>query len=197
MHTPTTRSGRATAALATLSLVLAGCSGGGETTDPTPDPAKSSSVASSADSGGAATPSAAAPEAPSGGTGGGDTGPAADPGEGRLEVNGKTYALTISDCKFTDDGPTKGSFEVNGTEGTGASFDMVQFYLGDDWSQTSVQLDFGPTQIYVIRSGTREGAVPATVDGSNVTWIESYRELDVAANSQVDLGEGVLNLTCA
>ncbi len=197
MHTPTTRSGRATAALATLSLVLAGCSGGGETIDPTSDPATSSAVAPSAAASGAGTPPAASPEATSGGSGGGDTGPAADPGEGRLEVNGKTYALTISECKFTDDGPSKGTFDVNGTEASGASFEMTQFYLGDKWSQTSVQLDFGPTQIYVIRSGTREGAVPATVDGTNVTWIESYRELDVAANSQVDLGQGVLNLTCA
>lgn len=66
----------------------------------------------------------------------------------------------------------------------------------DKWSQTSVQLDFGPTNIYVIRSGTREGAVPATVDEANIAWIEGYRDLDVAANSQVDLGQGVLNLTC-
>ena len=196
MQTLTTRSGRAVAALATFSLVLAGCSGGGETTDPTRDPAKSS-VAPSADTSGAATPPAASTPPSSAGPVGGDTGPAANPGEGRLEVNGKAYALTISECKFTDDGPTKGTVDVSGTEASGASFDMTQFYLGDKWSQTSVQLDFGPTQIYVIRSGTRAGAVPATVDGKNVTWIESYRELDVAANSQVDLGEGVLNLTCS
>ena len=195
MQTLATRSGRATAALATLGLVLAGCSGGGETTDPTADPEKSSAAAPSAM--GAASPSAAATTASSAGPVGGDTGPAANPGEGRLEVNGTTYALTISECKFTDDGPTKGTVDVKGTEASGASFDMTQFYLGDKWSQTSVQLDFGPTQIYVIRTGTSEGAVPATVDGRNVTWIESYRELDVAANSQVNLGEGVLNLTCA
>ncbi len=201
MHTLSTRSGRATAALATLSLVLAGCSGGGEATDPTIDPAKSSSIAPSASSGGespaAASPVAASPAATSGGSGSGDTGPAADPGTGRLEVNGKTYSFTISKCKFTDDGPSKGTVDVKGTEASGASFEMTQFYLGDSWSQTSVQLDFGPTQIYVIRSGASAGAVPATVDGTNVTWIESYHELDVAANSQVAVGEGVLNLTCA
>jgi hypothetical protein len=49
--------------------------------------------------------------------------------------------------------------------------------VGDKWSQTSVQLDFGPKKIYVIRSAAREGAVPAVVDGTNVTWIETYREL--------------------
>ena len=196
MQTLTTRSGRAVAALATFSLVLAGCSGGGETTDPTRDPAKSS-VAPSADTSAAGTPPAASTPPSRAGPMGGDTGPAADPGTGRLEVNGKTYSFTISRCKFNDDGPSKGTFDVKGTEASGASFDMTQFYLGDKWSQTSVELDFGPTKIYVIRSGVSEGAVPATVDGTNVTWIESYRELDVAANSQVAVGEGVLNLTCS
>ncbi len=196
MQTLSTRSGRATAALAALGLILAGCSGGGEATDPTVDPAKSSSVAPSSAAAGE-SPAAASQDVPSGGSGSGDTGPAADPGTGRLEVNGKTYAFTISKCKFTDDGPSKGTVDVKGSEASGASFEMTQFYLGDKWSQTSVQLDFGPTQIYVIRSGASEGAVPATVDGTNVTWIESYHELDVAANSQVAVGEGVLNLTCS
>jgi len=198
VHTHSSMAGRATAALTTIGLVLAGCSGGGDTSDPTREPAESSAIAPSAEPGGAAASPIASPAATSAGSGGGgDTGPAAAPGEGRLEVNGETYALTITECMFQADGPTKGTFDVNGTEASGATFEMTQFYLGDEWSQTSVQLDFGPTQIYVIRSGTREGAVPATVDGANVTWIETYQELDVAANSQVDLGEGVLNLTCA
>jgi hypothetical protein len=198
VHTHSSMSGRATVALATIGLVLAGCSGGGETSDPTREPAESSATAPSAEPGGAgASPAASAPATSGGSAGGGDTGPAAAPGEGRLEVNGETYALTIGECKFQTDGPTSGTVEVRGTEASGAAFAMTQFYLGDKWSQTSVQLDFGPKKIYVIRSAAREGAVPAVVDGTNVTWIETYREFDVAANAQVDLGQGVLNLTCA
>jgi hypothetical protein len=197
VHTQPSRSGRAAAGLATVGLVLAGCSGSAEPGDPTREPAESSSAAASAERSAAAASPVASPSAGSGGSeGGGDPGPAAAPGEGRLVVNGTTYELTISECTFRDDGPSKGSFDVSGIEAGGASFEMTQFYLGDEWSQSSVQLDFGPTQIYVIRSGTREGATPAVVDGGNVTWIESYRELDVEANSQVELGEGVLNLTC-
>ena len=201
MHVYPISSGRTAAALATLSLVFAGCSSG---EDAGASPVNTSTTAPgtpSAEPGGAgATPaSSEAPASAAGGTGngGGDTGPAAAPGTGRFVVNGTTYDITITECSFQDDGPTKGSFEIKGTEAGGASFDMVQFYLSDDWSQTSVQLDFGPTNIYVIRSSATEGASPATVDGSNVTWIETFKELDVAANSQEARGQGVVNLTCA
>ncbi len=208
MNVLSPRPGRATAALATLSLAIVGCSSGAGSTDPTSEVAASNAgaptaepdgpAATMADPGSAETPAEASPEAtPEGAAGGGDTGPAAAPGEGRLVVNGTTYALTISECEFTTDGPTKGTVDIKGTEASGASFEMTQFYLGDEWSQTSVVLDLGPTKVYVQRSGAREGAVPAVVDGANVTWTESYRELDEAANSQVELGEGVLNLTCA
>ena len=125
-----------------------------------------------------------------------DVGPAAAPGEGRLQVGGKTYDLTIASCKFNGDGPAEGTFEVKGTDADGHNFEMTQFFLGGDWSQSDVQLDLDKTKIYVISSSAREGAEPATVDGKNVTWVTSFRELDEAANSQVDLGEGTLNLTC-
>jgi len=197
VHMLSTGSGRVISTLATLSLVITGCSSDGGSTDPTGGSASTATIAPSAGSSDPGTSAAPTEAPPEGSSSGGDTGPAAAPGEGRLEVNGTTYALTISECKFTTDGPTKGTFEVRGTEAGGAPFEMTQFYLSDQWSQTSVQLDLGATKVYVIRSGVREGAVPATVDGQNVTWIESYHELDEAANSQVALGDGVLNLTCA
>lgn len=197
MHVLPTSSGRVTATLATLSLVFAGCAGGVEPTDPAKGSTASPGAVASTDPRSAGTSPAAPTEGTAGGSAsGGDTGPAAAPGEGRFQVNGTIYALTITDCKFTTDGPTKGTFSVKGTEAGGAPFDMTQFFLSDKWSQTSVELDLAATKIYVIRSGSREGATPAVVHGANVTWIESYRELDPAANSQVEVGEGVLNLTC-
>lgn len=196
MHLLSTIPSRAIAAIAVLGLIAVGCSTGGGSGDATAGPASPTAVTPGAEpTSGDGTPTAPT-EAPTEGSAGGNVGPAAAPGEGRLDVNGTTYPLTISSCEFTNEGPTKGTFEVRGTGPDGAAFEMTQFYLSDKWSQTSVQLDFGATNIYVIRSGTREGAVPAAVDGMNVTWIESYRELDVAANAQVELGEGVLNLTC-
>jgi len=59
-----------------------------------------------------------------------------------------------------------------------------------------VQLDLGPTKIYVIRTAASDGAPPAEVNGTNATWSETYRELDEAANSQEDIGTGTLNITC-
>jgi hypothetical protein len=126
-----------------------------------------------------------------------DAGPAAAPGAGRLEVGGKTYDLTIASCEFNGEGPAEGSFEVTGSDSDGHDFEMTQFFLNGEWSQSDVQLDLGKTKIYVIRSSASDGAEPAAVDGSNVTWVESYRELDEAANAQVELGEGTLNFTCA
>ncbi len=200
MHLLSITSNRASAALATLGLVLAGCASdgsGGPTTDPGSAVPQTSAApgAPSADPG-ESTASAPAPAAPTEASTGGDVGPAAAPGEGRLVVNGTTYALTIDECTFNADGPAKGTVEVRATENSGGAFSMTQFYLNDKWSQTSVQLDFGATNIYVIKTGSSAGATPATVDGANVTWIEEYRELDVAANSQVNVGAGVLNLTC-
>lgn len=193
MNLPSAKPARALALVATIGLIFVGCTGGGGASDPATGPTSAPGApASAAPTGGDASPDS--PPAATPGTV--DAGPAAAPGEGRLDVNGTSYALTITECEFTDDGPTKGTFEVRGTGPDGATFEMTQFFLSDKWSQTSVQLDFGPTNIYVIRSGTREGAVPAAVDEANITWIESYRDLDVAANSQVDLGQGVLNLTC-
>jgi hypothetical protein len=176
-------------------LILAACSDGSAgTDDPVAEPAGSVAAPSpaapeedeSADPTPAETPAVAVA----------DTGPAAKAGQGRFDVNGTTYALTVTECKFNGEGLAEGSFEVKATDADGHDFDMTQFYLNGDWSQTDIQLDLGPTMIYVIRSSASEGAVPATVDGTNVTWTESFRELDEAANSQVEIGTGTLNLTC-
>jgi hypothetical protein len=136
-------------------------------------------------------------KASGGGSSSGDTGAAAAPGTGRFEVGGKTYTLAITECKFNDEGPSKGTFEVKATADGGAKFDMTQFYLNDKWSQTDVQLDVSPTsKIYVIRGRSSAGAEPAKVDGKNITWVEKFRDLDGPANTQKDVGEGKLNLTC-
>jgi len=58
-------------------------------------------------------------------------------------------------------------------------------------------VEFPRSKIHVIRTDSSAGAVPAAVGGRTVTWIERHRELDPAANTHVELGEGVLNLTCA
>ena len=41
-----------------------------------------------------------------------------------------------------------------------------------------------------------EGTLTATVDNGNVTYVETYRDLDEPANSQEEIGAGTLNLTC-
>ncbi len=131
------------------------------------------------------------------GSGSGDTGPAAAPGEGRLEVGGKTYKISITECKFNDSGPSKGTIEVKGTADGGGVFDMTQFFLNDKWSQTDISLDVSEhSKIYVIRGRSTAGAEPAKVDGKNITWVEKFRDLDGPANTQKDIGEGKLNLTC-
>ena len=195
MHVLSRKSGAGLSTLATLMLVLAACSGGSAGTgDAAAEPAGSVAAPSpaaqgedeSADPTPADTPAVAVA----------DTGPAAKAGQGRFDVNGASYALTITECKFNGEGPAEGTFEVKATDADGHDFEMTQFYLNGDWSQTDVQLDLGPTMIYVIRSSASEGAAPAMVDGANVTWTESYRELDEAANSQVEIGTGTLNLTC-
>ena len=93
MHVRSTLSARAVTALAALSLVFAGCSSGGGSSDPTPDPASSAAVAPTAEPGGGDSARCGPGcdvriDAGSSGPGG-DTGPAAAPGEGRLEVNGR------------------------------------------------------------------------------------------------------------
>ena len=187
------RSGTSLSTLAALTLVLAACSSGSAgASDPAAEPAGSVAAPDSPEDAGAGSADPTPEETPATA----DTGPPAKAGEGQFVVNGATYALTVTECSFNGEGPADGSFEVRATDADGHDFDMTQFYLNGDWSQTDVQLDLGPTMIYVIRSSASEGAAPAQVDAKNITWTESYRELDEAANSQVDVGTGTLNLTC-
>lgn len=158
---------------------------GGAISDGNATPGSSGSIPTAASGGGS-------------GSGSADTGPAAEAGMGRLEVGGKTYALTVTECEFIDDGPTKGTVEAQGAGPDGATFDFTQFVLNDKWSQTSMEYDYngGAKKIYVILSSASKDAEPASVDGSNVSWVASYRDLDVAANKQEELGDGKLNFTC-
>ena len=180
------------ALVAALSLSIAAACGGdddddssGDTTGDQNTPGSSSSNPTTASGSGS-------------GSGSGDTGPAAAPGEGRLEVGGKTYALTITECTFNASGPSKGTVEAQGTGPDGAKFDFTQFVLNDKWSQTDMSYDYNGDahKIYVIVSSATKGASQATVDGKNVSWVATYRDLDVAANKQENIGEGKLNFTC-
>ncbi|MGE3073084.1 MAG: hypothetical protein AB7N24_03085 [Dehalococcoidia bacterium] len=183
------------ALLATLILALSVACGGddddddapGEDTGTTPNSSSSNPTSSSSN-----------PALTNGGSHAGDTGPAAAAGTGRFEVGGKTYALTIGDCTFNNDGPTKGTIEAQGTSDDGIAWDFTQFYLNDKWSQTSMELDYDNEahKIYVIATAAGKGNEPAGIDGKNVSWIAPYRDLDVAGNKQESIGEGKLNFTC-
>ena len=183
---------RAIAAMAALGLVVTGCSSGSGSAEAPTEPSAPAAVPASAegvDSSPEATPEVEAAPADVG------VGPAAAAGEGTLTVNGTTYPLTITSCSFSGEGPADGSFEVDGTT-DGGTFEMGQFFLNGDWSQTSVQLDLGAHKLYVIRTASSGGAVAATVDNGNVTYVDAYRDLDEPANSQVEIGQGTVNLTC-
>ena len=196
MHVISSKPGASLLAVAGLTLMLAGCSSdSADTGDPVADAVESMVAPSASADGQEASADPEPAEEPAADTVA-DPGPAAEAGEGSFEVNGTTYALKVTECTFNDEGLSEGTFEIAATDADGHPFEMTQFYLNGDWSQTDVQLDLGPTMIYVIRTAASEGAAPAEVNGTNVTWSESYRELDVAANSQEDIGTGTLNITC-
>lgn len=182
---------RAIAVLAALGLVLAGCSSGSGSAEAPTEPSAPAAAPASAEGAASAgaTPEVEAAPADVG------VGPAAAAGEGTLTVNGTSYPLTITSCSFSGEGPADGSFEVEGTT-DGGTFEMGQFFLNGDWSQTSVQLDLGAHKLYVIRTASSGGAVAAAVDNGNVTYVDAYRDLDEPANSQVEIGAGTVNLTC-
>ncbi len=202
------KSGMTLSTVAALAFAVSGCSGDGEGASDSSSQSGPAAVMSSAPAemeDGSAEEDSAMEESASEESASGeaseaaaavDAGPPAAAGEGRLVVGGTTYDLTIESCKFNGEGPAEGTFEVKGSDADGHDFEMTQFFLGGEWSQSDVQLDLGKTKIYVIRSSASDGAEPAAVDGKNVTWVESYKELDEAANAQVDLGTGTLNLTC-
>ena len=180
------------------SLALAAC-GGGSTSDSAAQTETTSAATdvgdTTAEDGGlqqTETEAAAGTESDSE-TGSRDVGPAAAPGKGTLDLGDKVYAITVTECEFK----TGGTFEVKGTTDDGSTFDMTQFYLGGNWSQSDMEVDNGKIKVYTLASSASEGAEPATVTGKNVTWTREFRTLDVAANAfDGPAREGTLNLTC-
>jgi hypothetical protein len=180
-------------AAATLVLALAACGGGS-------DSAASSDVETetvAVEETGTTTESDASDDPETNAdTGSSDTAvPAAAPGTGTLELDdGRAFAITVTECEFQP----SGTFEIKGTSDQGSEFDMTQFYLSDEWSQTDASIEFpNRDQIYVIVSSSTPDAEPATVDGKSVTWVQTFRELDESANAHVYTGKGTLSLTCS
>jgi len=178
-------------------LPLAGCGGGDSEPAAAPEPTTEAvetdsteteqAEAEEVETEGAESEEAAPEESVS-------SGGAPAPGSGQVELDdGRAFAIAISECKFQP----AGTFTVKGTTDGGETFEMTQFFLGGDWSQTNVQIESANgDSIYVIRSRATEGAAPATVDGKSVSWTEEFRELDESANAHVYTGEGTLRLTC-
>ncbi len=173
-----------------LVLALAGC-GGGDSAEPAATETEATSTEAETDEAVPTDEETETDEAD--GSSSGATDAAAPAGQGSLTLsNGTVYAFAVTECTFQP----SGTFEITGAGDDGSTFDMTQFYLGEEWSQTDMSIDSGQTKVYVIARGSVEGAAPATVDGRNVRWAETFRELDAAANAQTTLGEGTLNLTC-
>jgi hypothetical protein len=75
---------------------------------------------------------------------------------------------------------------------------MTQFFLGEDWSQSQVSIEFpNRDQVFVIVSKASQDGAPADVDGKSVSWVRTFSELDESANDIVYRGTGTLRLTCA
>jgi hypothetical protein len=124
-----------------------------------------------------------------------DAGPAPAPGKGALVLDdGRSFAITITECEFSPNG----TFTVKGTSEQGSTFEMTQFFLGEDWSQSQVSIEFpNRDQVFVIVSKASQDGAPADVDGKSVSWVRTFSELDESANDIVYRGTGTLRLTCA
>jgi hypothetical protein len=181
-----------------LVLPLAGCGGGDSEPAAAPEPTTEAVETESTETEQAETEEVETEVAESEEAASDDSassgGPAPAPGSGQLELDdGRAFAIAVSECKFQPGG----TFTVKGTTDSGETFEMTQFFLDGDWSQTNVQIESANgDSIYVIRSRATEGAAPATVDGKSVSWTEEFRELDESANAHVYTGEGTLRLTC-
>jgi hypothetical protein len=167
-------------------LALAGCGGD----DSTANEAAIDTGAAEATT--VATSDEPAESTPSGGS---DTAPAPTPGTGSLVLDdGRSFAIEISECEFSPNG----TFTVKGTSERGSTFEMTQFFLGEDWSQSQASIEFpNRDQVYVIVSKASQDAAPADVDGKSVGWVRTFSELDESANQIVYRGTGTLRLTCA
>jgi hypothetical protein len=179
--------------VALAAFLVAGCGGGDDAAAPAESEATQAeeATATTEESDDTATDETATESGESSAA----TGPAPSPGQGLLVLDdGRSFAIAISACEFQPNG----TFNVDGTSDDGATFEMTQFYLGDDWSQSQVSLEYPETrdQIYVIVSKATDGAEPATVEGKSVTWTQTFKELDESANAHVYTGEGTVQLTC-
>jgi hypothetical protein len=173
-----------------IGLALAGC--GGDSDSSAAD-TETEAVATTFEDTETATTAPATTEESSSST---DDGAAPAPGTGTLVLDdGRVFAITVSQCEFLPNG----TFTVNGTGDQGATFELTQFYLGEEWSQSQVDLQFpNRDRVYVIVTKATEGAEPATVEGKSVSWTQpTFRELDESANSHVYQGEGTVRVTCA
>ncbi len=187
-------------AAALLGLVLAGCGGGSTSSagqeSETVAEVETATTTTETESVDEAEPETDETETTASESAGGTdaSGPAPAPGTGRLVLDdGRVFAIALTECEFRPDG----TFEINGTSDEGATFDMTQFFLNDEWSQSDASIEFpNNDQVYVIVSRATEGAEPATVDGKTVVWTQTFRELDESANRHVYTGEGALQLTC-
>lgn len=175
-----------------LGLGLAGCGGGGDSAAVESAPVETEAVTAPETEVAEETETETDAEERSGGT---DDGAVPAPGTGRLVLDdGRAFAITVTECKFQP----AGTFTVEGTGDDGATFEMTQFFLNDEWSQSQVELQFpNSDSVYVIVSRATEGAEPATVEGKSVSWTQTFRELDESANRHVYTGEGTVRVTCA
>ncbi|HSG14391.1 MAG TPA: hypothetical protein VLA22_11025 [Gaiellaceae bacterium] len=121
-------------------------------------------------------------------------GSAPAPGQGFLELDdGRSYAIAIGGCTFQP----SGTIEVSGTSDEGSTFDMTQFFLGEEWSRTDASIEFADgDRIYVTVSSANPDGAPAEAEGKTITWEQVFQELDESANSIVYSGSGRLRLTC-
>jgi hypothetical protein len=184
-------------AVAVASVVLAGCGGSGGTADAgdldvvgeTEELVTTTTVESERDT-----------EATGGIAGPGTSGPAPAPGEGVLALDdGRTYALTIRECRFHEQSRESfESFTIQGAGEGGAGFEMHQTYVGESWIQSSVELELpNEISIHTIASGATEGVGPARFEGKSIAWgTPTFRELDAVANRYVYTGEGAVRITC-
>lgn len=182
MRRPTIRSLFPVVAITISALVVAGC-GGGDTSAAPDDAGEQETEVETADE----------TETDSGGSPAAD-GPALAPGRGTLVLDdGRSFAITLTECE----GEPTGTFSASGTSIEGSGFSFGNFYLGESWSQSQASIEFpNRDQIYVIVGRLAEGAEPAAVEGTSVTWVQTFRELDESANRHVYTGQGVLRLTC-
>jgi len=176
-------------------LTLVGCGGGSGSGADDESEAVSTGEDETSDTAAATTEEIDTSESSSTGTE-----PALPAGRGTLVLDdGRSFTITVTECQFNpDDGtPTAGTVEVKGTSERGSTFELTQFFLNGEWSQSDASIAFpNRDQIYVLVSSASSDGEPATVEGKTIRWTRTFKELDESANAHVYTGEGTLLLTC-